>query len=279
MYYTGKNIDTFEAAMQMLFIHNGYGIINHIDAMGKRCFGFYNGRSSNSYYIPVVNIETAIRAIAGHMDLEGRLTAKRLSVPENIMACGERGIVYGPVTGESIIRRVQNLYYSGENRFFFIKKEVGESYIIADPDGFPAAYYTKEEMEKFFLKEDGVTVMLAKNDGQHGKNGSIKKIWTEGWEFYRKKARYIERATGNIKSFDGFGGRSGERIALRCGVANYIQQMEKIWYLRGQIIGKQKDDGGLRLLQSNMQNEAEHGRIELLPEIETAIWKEIADET
>lgn len=277
MHYTGKYIDKFEAAMQILFMQKGYDKVQHLDAMGKRCFGFCNGKAGIDYYMPIVNIELAIQDIAKYMNLEDRLTIKRMRSEETISVCDEEGIVYGPIIKEIAIRRPYNIYYNGGNRYLFIKKE-GDFYAVTDPDGFPAIYYTKKELEKFFLDEQGMTIRLCESDGGHGKVDDIRKIWNEGWEFYRKTAKYMSRSTERREAFKGYENISSARIALWYGVMNYIQQVEKIWRLHNEIAVISGNEGKLRILESNMINAAENGQVELLPEIESAIWKEMEDE-
>ncbi len=277
MHYFGKYIDTFEMAMQMLFIQKGYGQIKHLDAMGKRCFGFYNGTNGENYYIPVVEIEAAINAIARHMNLENRLTAKHLVGMEAVQACDEGGIVYGPVVEESIICQPANMYYHGKNRFFYIRRESENYYTITDPDGFPGVIYTKKELEHFFLAERGMTISLYKNDGVHGEEGNIEEIWNEGLSFYTKVVESVERTTAKKESFNDYIDISSKRIALWYGVMNYIQQIEKVRELHIQVKNMQTDDRTIRKLQSDMLKEAEKGKISALSEIEQTIWKEIVD--
>lgn len=278
MRYFGKYIDTFEMAMQMLFIQKGYGQIKYLDAMGKRCFGFYNGTNGENYYVPVVKIEAAIDAIARHMSLENRLIAKHLVGMEAVQACDEGGIVYGPVAEESIICQPANMYYHGKNRFFYIRRESGNYYTITDPDGFPGVIYTKKELERFFLVESGITISLYENDGVHGEKGNIGKIWNEGLSFYTKVIKSVERTTAKKESFDDYNDISSKRIALWYGVVNYIQQIEKVRELHTQVKKVQADDRTIRKLQSDMLKEAEKGKTSSLSEIEHTIWKEIVDE-
>ncbi len=276
MQYTGKYIDSFAAAMQMLFLQKGYGEIRHLDAMGKRCFGFCNGTDGYSWYLPAADVETAVLGIARQINLEGKLTAGKSRVMERLHDDG--CIVYGPVTLESVVQRPDAMYYHGGNRFFYISREEESVYAVTDPHGFPAVLYTQPELEGLFRAENGTAVSVCESDGVHGRGEDPGEIWRAGLAFHQEIAAKAAASTLKRESFTSYADLSSRRIALWYGVINCIQQTEKAWHLGRQAMGAYGDERRLRELQSGMLKAAETGEIRLLPEIEHAIWKEIIDE-
>ncbi len=276
MQYVGKYMDTFEAAMQMLFLQKGYGKITHLDAMGRRCFAFCHGTDGYGWYLPVVGAERAVHDIAIQMKLENRLTAGRFPAMERLRE--EGGIVYGPVARAAVLQRPDIMYYHGENRFFYISREEGDVYAVTDPSGFPGVLCTEAELEEFFRVENGITVSLCENDGLQGQGADLKQIWSLGVAFHREMTGNAENSTLKKESLDAYVHLSSSRIALWYGVINFIQQTEKVFRLRTQVGGSGGSDRKLRELQSGMLKAVEEEKVYLLPETEQAIWKEIMDE-
>ena len=277
-HYYGKYVDLFELSMKMLFVEKGYGEIPHLDAMGKRCFAFQNGYVRGGYYVPVADVETSVQMIAKYMGIGDRFKSWKPKSIEELGKYAEEGIVYGPIGNEIAIRRLKNIYYYGDNRYIYLKRDSSGKYILSDPDGFPALYYTGAELENLLYEECGVAVRLQKCENGYQNVFELERIWEDGWQFHRESVGRVEKLTQYLKAFEGYDGSSGARVALWTGVQNFLQHTEKIWNLKEEIKATVKKSGRLLGLQSDMIRAAEEGKAGLLPAIETAIWKELQDE-
>lgn len=275
MYYTGKHIDTFAPAMQTLFQRNGYGVVPHLDAMGKRCFGFYNGITGTDYYMPVINTEEAVRSIAEHMGLEDKLIVYRSMCAALLKECPGAGMIYGPIVGELVLRRPRDLYYHGGNRYIFIQREQRGTYHVTDPDGFPGLCFTEEELESVFHAERGVGIVLQPKVAEAIKALDVARIWRDGVAFLRETAWRMSCFTQRQEAFVCYQDTASLRIALWYGVINFVQQIERVWILRDEVLGHRRDDRRFRILQSAMIHAAEQGNVSTLPELEASVWKEI----
>ena len=273
MFYSGTYIDLFECAMRILFIKKGYGAIPHLDAMGKRCFGFCNGGEGKGYYIPIVGIAEAVGTIAEYTKLEGKLTIQRLETAEEFMEYAAEGIVYGPIKEVVAIRQVKNLYYRAENRYMYIQAESEGGYCVTDPDGFPVLYYREQEMRALFCHEKGIVIRLQENEGMHSHIEDIETIWRNGWEFHGRVVTQ-QRTTLCKDAFKGYNGSASSQIALRYGVINFLENVEKIRNL-GYDLGRVEKRSNLRKMQCEMLEIAECGQVDRLPSVEAEIWKEL----
>lgn len=274
MFYSGKYIDLFEWAMKTLFVKKGYGMIPHLDAIGKRCFGFCNKEEEKGYYLPIVDITEAVKAIAEYTNLEGKLTVQHLETVEELLEYAAEGIVYGPAEGEVAVRQVKNLYYHAENRFVYLQAGPEGRYCITDPEGFPVLYYRKREMQALFCREKGMVIRLQENDGIHRQIGNAEEIWRRGWEFHRMVAELDQGTTLCEDAFQGYNGSASSQIALRYGVINFLEHVGKIQNLRNEL-EKEKESSNLRNLQCEMLTIAERGQTDRLSLVEAAIWKEL----
>jgi len=282
VYYTGKYVDTFEAAMGMLFGQMGYSEIKYLNAVGKRCFGFRNGAGRGEYYLSLVGIEEAVDAIARHAGLKDRIKVWRTGDMDSVSIAEHtaQGIVCGPVNEALAVRQLKNIYYRGENHYLFIKKESEDRYVIADPEGFSALLYTKEDIMGVFQQEkNGVIIGLRENDGGCQETPDLKEIWDEGCIFHREISCRQPDSTECAEAFAGYENITSLRTALWYGVMNFLQQTERLWELKREAgILQEYHDEHLRILQSDMTEAAENGEVTRLAEIESAIWKEIIDE-
>lgn len=277
MFYSGKYMDLFESAMKILFVKKGYEAFPHLDAMGKRCFGFANGKDGKSYYIPIADTKEAIEAIAEYTNLKKELRIHCVEAVEEFMEYIPEGIVYGPISGEVAVRRVKNLYYRANNCYVYMQAGPGNRYCITDPDGFPVLYYSEEEMRSLLCRERGVLIRLKGNDGMRRKAESAEVIWKEGWKFHRMAAEHGRETTLWKDAFESYDKSASSQIALRYGVMNFLEHMEKIWKL-GNDLGVSKNEWDFRKLQCEMMKTAEEGRAEKLPLLEADIWKVLSDE-
>ena len=277
MFCAGKSIDLFEYAMEMLFSAKGYGKVSHLDVMGRRCFGFCNRRDGKGFYVPIINIEEAVKAISYSMHLREKLISYCPQTEEELIASAEEGIVYGPVEGELAVRRIRNLYYHGNNRFLYMKKNPDGVFEVMDPDGFPKLRCTENEIRSLFCGRDGRIICLKKNNGRFQQIANAENIWQSGWEFHRRISDSSLDSDVYCRNFESYDGSSSTQITLMCGVMNFMQHMEKIYCLKKEL-GRDKGNDSFRDLLCDMLEASEHGEVGKLPQIEAAIWKELAHE-
>lgn len=277
MFYSGKYLDLFESVMKILFRKKGYEAGSHLDAMGKRCFGFYNREDKKGYYIPIVDTREAVEAIAAYMNLEKKLQVYSLEAVEEVMEYVSEGVVYGPVEEEVAVRRIKNLYYHAENCYVYIQAGPEGMYCVTDPDGFPVLYYSEEEISSLLCRGKGVLIRLKENDGIHRNIESVKVIWRDGWKFHRMATESVRETTLWKDAFESYNGSASSQIALRYGVMNFLEHTEKVWRL-GSDLGVNTEEWDFRKLQCEMMKIAEKGQVEKLPLIEAAIWKVLTDE-
>lgn len=277
MFYAGKYIDLFEYAMQMLFLDKRYGKIPYLDVMGKRSFGFRHRRDGRGFYVPIVGTKEAAEAISHQMHLERKLTSYCPETAEDLIKSAAEGIVYGPVERELAVRRIKNLYYHGDNRYLYIKRNSENVYEVTDPDGFPKLRCTETEIRSLYCGKKGMIICLKENDGRFQQIENAENIWQSGWEFHRRiydSAQDKNMIQGNFESYDG---SCSTQIMLLCGVMNFMQHMEKIYGFKREL-GRDKGNGSFRDLLCGILEAAERGEVGRLAQIETAIWKELADE-
>ena len=274
MFYSGKYIDLFESAMKTLFVKKGYGMVPHLDAIGKRCFGFRNRVEEKGYYIPIAGVAEAVKAIAEYTKLEKKLTVRHLETAEEFLKYAAEGIVYGPMDGETAVRQVKNLYYHAENRFVYVQADAEGRYCITDPDGFPVLYYGEGEMREIFSREKGKVIRLQENGGIYRPVENAEAIWRSGWKFHRMAAELDQGTTLCEEAFKGYDGSASSQIALWYGVINFLEHVEKIQNLRYDL-GRKKQGNYLRKLQCEMLRIAECGQADRLSSVEAAIWKEL----
>ena len=98
MFYFGKYIDTFESAFRQMLSYHGVGSLEHIDCIGKRCFGFLIGGNVRDWFRPAVSIRMAIELISEKTGLD-LFVAEEKTDPEAVLEILQKGAVMGPVPG------------------------------------------------------------------------------------------------------------------------------------------------------------------------------------
>ena len=275
LFYTGKTIDTFCPALDQLMEYERLPKISNADCVSLRAFGFCADGSAKEWFRPRIDTENAVRNLGGAAGFPFS------AVP----VCNEsdgtelpEAFVFGPAKSGTAAPAVSDCYYRGGGRYLFARQRKRE-YEVFDPWGFPGLWMTREELLSLADSQPGCCIICIREEGCHrsriSRELSCETVLRRGVE-YHKEIRDLEAQSieGAVRRY---AGAQSERIALRYGILNMIQMLDKVFLLAAkcgrQDIKREYDERKQLLFRM-----AESGNIGELPGILTCIWRSLEND-
>ncbi len=275
MFYIGKTIDTFCPALDQLMEYERLPKISSPDCVSLRAFGFCADGREEKWFRPLIDTESAVRKLGDAVGIS--FSAVRLCKVSRMMELPE-AFVFGPVKNGIAAPSVSDRYYIGGGRYLFIQRREKE-YQVFDPWGFPGLWMTQENLLSLNDCQPGCCIIYLREENRHrnrlSREPSCEMILKEGIE-YHKKIRDLEEQSisGAVRRY---AGTQSERTALRYGILNMIQMLDKVFLLAVkcgcQDIKTKYDEKKQRMFRM-----AESGDIVELPGILTSIWRSLEND-
>lgn len=270
MFYIGKTIDTFCPALDQLMEYEKLPKISSADCVSLRAFGFCADGGAEEWFRPLIDTESAVRKLGEASEvpfLAVRLEKEscRIELPE--------AFAFGPVKYGIAAPAVSGSYYRGGGRYLFARRREKE-YEVFDPWGFPGLRMTQEELLSLADHQSDCCIICLREEDCHrsriSRELSCETVLRQGVEYHKEirdlEARSIEEAVRR------YAGAQSERIALRYGILNMIQMLDKVFLLAAkcgwQDIKTEYDERKQLLFRMS-----ESGNIGELPGILTCIWR------
>lgn len=275
MFYIGKTIDTFCPALDQLMEYEKLPKISSADCVSLRAFGFCADGGAEEWFRPLIDTESAFRKFGEAAEIPIAVVslgkgAGRMRLPE--------AFVFGPVKYGIAAPSVSDRYYRGGGRYLFARR-CEKEYEVFDPWGFPGLWMTQEELLSLADHQSDCCIIGLCEEGYHRSRISrelpCETVLRRGIE-YHKEIRDLEAQSiaGAVRRY---AGAQSERIALRYGILNMIQMLDKVFLLAEkcgrQDIKTEYDERKQRLFRM-----AESGNIGDLPGILTCIWRSLEND-
>ena len=249
--------------------------ISSPDCVSLRAFGFCADGREEKWFRPLIDTESAVRKLGDAVGIS--FSAVRLCKVSRMMELPE-AFVFGPVKNGIAAPSVSDRYYIGGGRYLFIQRREKE-YQVFDPWGFPGLWMTQENLLSLNDCQPGCCIIYLREENRHrnrlSREPSCEMILKEGIE-YHKKIRDLEEQSisGAVRRY---AGTQSERTALRYGILNMIQMLDKVFLLAVkcgcQDIKTKYDEKKQRMFRM-----AESGDIVELPGILTSIWRSLEND-
>lgn len=275
MGYIGKTIDTFCPALNQLMEYERLPKISCPDCVSLRAFGFCADGRGEKWFRPLIDTESAVRKLSDAVGLP--FSAVRLCRVSRMTELPE-AFVFGPVKNGIAAPAVSDRYYIGDGRYLFMQRRERE-YQVFDPWGFPGLWMTQENLLSLTdCKPSGCIIYLREESRYRNhlsREISCEMILRRGIE-YHKEIRNLEEQSisGAVRRF---AGTQNERTALRYGILNMIQMLDKVFLLAVkcgcQDIKAEYDEKKQRMFRM-----AESGDIGELPGTLISIWRSLEND-
>ena len=272
MVYIGKTIDTFCPALNQLMEYEDLPKISSPDCISLRAFGFCADGGAKEWFRPLIDTESAVRKLGEAAGLP--LSAVCLDKGFRMLEMPE-AFVLGPVKNGIAAPAVSDRYYRGNGRYLFVQKREKE-YQVFDPWGFPGLWMAQEELLALADYQSGCCITYLREESGHRNRMSrelpCETILRRGVEYHKAIRDLEERSiTGAAERY---AGSQSERIALRYGILNMIQMLDKVFLLAGKC-GRQDMMTEYTEKKQRLYRMAESGNIGELPGILTCIWRSL----
>lgn len=228
MFYFGKYIDTFESAFRQMLSYHGVGSLEHIDCIGKRCFGFLIGGNVRDWFRPAVSIRMAIELISEKTGLD-LFVAEEKTDPEAVLEILQKGAVMGPVRKGIAVTEVRHLYYHGDAHYLFVAEEEGKGFQMTDPEGYPAIPIDRKLLLEILSLDRPSILYINAEKPKIYKEIDYDMILKEGLAFHDSFQKNTEHMIQTAVSQ--YEDTAGNRLALQYGLMNYVLQINKSFRL------------------------------------------------
>ncbi len=228
MLYFGKYIDTFEYAVRQMLSYDGIDSPEHIDCIGKRCFGFLMGEDVRDWFRPAVSVGAAVESISEKTGL-GLCTAEETADPEAGLEILQKGAVMGPVRKGIAVPEARHLYYHGDAHYLFVEGKEGGGYQVTDPEGFPSVPADRKLLLEILVLDRPSIIYTDSKKTKTCKGIDYDAVLKEGLAFHDRFQKdtedIMQRAVSRYKD------TAGNRLALQYGLMNCVLQINKIFRL------------------------------------------------
>ena len=275
MFYIGKTIDTFCPALDQLMEYEKLPKISSADCVSLRAFGFCADGGAEEWFRPLIDTESAVRKLGEASEvpfLTVRLGKEscRIELPE--------AFAFGPVKYGIAAPAVSGSYYRGGGRYLFARRREKE-YEVFDPWGFPGLRMTQEELLSLADHQSDCCIICLREEDCHrsriSRELSCETVLRQGVEYHKEirdlEARSIEGAVRR------YAGAQSERIALRYGILNMIQMLDKVFLLAAKC-GRQDIKTEYDERKQLLFRMSESGNIGEIPRILTCIWRSLEND-
>lgn len=223
MRYHGKNIDTFENALSMLYRNSGYIPEKHADCISGRAFVFKAEQNDLKNWLSSgVAVDDAVRKVAAYNNLLQE-TDIFYSI-EDCCRAMEWGCFLGPV---DILAQddIQSFYYNGKRRYLYVCGQKDGIYAVHDPEGFPLRLYRKEELLQEYDLSQSIAVRM-RSGGCQKKRAFIADVIR--YQLIHRRSKENWDLEGDMGSWLYSGGGRKKDLALQFGWNLYLHQIWKI---------------------------------------------------
>lgn len=275
MFYIGKTIDTFCPALNQLMEYEGLPKISSPDCVSLRAFGFCADGGAEEWFRPLIDTESAVGKLGEAAEVPFSTIHLRkelctMELPETF--------VFGPVKDGIAAPAVSDRYYRGGGRYLFARRRE-KKYEVFDPWGFPGLRMTQEELLSLDDHQSDCCIIYLRERSGHRKHISrelsCETILKRGVEYHKAIGDFEERnITGAVGRYTG---SQSERIALRYGILNVIQMLDKV-FLLVEKCGHQDIKMEYDKKKQWLFRIAESGNIGELPGILTCIWRSLEND-
>ena len=275
LFYIGKTIDTFCPALEQLMEYERLPKISSVDCVSLRAFGFCSDGGAEEWFRPLIDTESAVRKLGEVAEVP--FSVVRLGKESSRMELPE-AFVFGPVKYGIAAPAVSDRYYRGGGRYLFAqRREMG--YEVFDPWGFPGLRMTQEELLSLADYQSGCCIIYLRKENCHrsrmSRGLSCETVLWRGVEYHKEirdlEARSIEGAVRR------YAGAQSERIALRYGILNMIQMLDKVFLLAAKC-GRQDIKTEYDERKQLLFRMSESGNIGEIPRILTCIWRSLEND-
>ena len=275
LFYIGKTIDTFCSALDQLMEYERLPKISSADCVSLRAFGFCADGGAEEWFRPLIDTESAVRRLeeAAELPFSSVCPGKESGGTELPEA-----FVFGPVKYGIAAPAVSDRYYRGGGRYLVARRREKE-YEVFDPWGFPGLWMTQEELLSLADHQSDCCIICLREEGCHrsriSRELSCETVLRQGVEYHKEirdlEARSIEGAVRR------YAGAQSERIALRYGILNMIQMLDKVFLLAAKC-GRQDIKTEYDERKQLLFRMSESGNIGELPRILTCIWRSLEND-
>ena len=275
LFYIGKTIDTFCPALDQLMEYERLPKISSADCVSLRAFGFCADGGAEEWFRPLIDTESAVRRLeeAAELPFSSVCPGKESGGTELPEA-----FVFGPVKYGIAAPAVSDRYYRGGGRYLFARRREKE-YEVFDPWGFPGLWMTQEELLSLADHQSDCCIICLREEGCYrsriSRELSCETVLRRGVE-YHKEIRDLE-AQSIAGAARRYAGAQSERIALRYGILNMIQMLDKVFLLATKC-GRQDIKTEYDERKKQLFRIAESGNIGELPGILTCIWRSLEND-
>lgn len=275
MFYIGKTIDTFCPALDQLLEYEKLPKISSADCVSLRAFGFCADGGAEEWFRPLIDTESAVRKLGEAAEVP--FLAVRLGKESCRMELPE-AFAFGPVKYGIAAPAVSDRYYRGSGRYLFARRREKE-YEVFDPWGFPGLRMTREELLSLADHQSGCCIICLREEDCHrsriSRELSCETVLRQGVK-YHKEIRDLEAQSieGAVRRY---AGAQSERIALRYGILNMIQMLDKVFLLAAKC-GRQDIKTEYDERKQLLFRMSESGNIGELPGILTCIWRSLEND-
>ena len=254
MFYTGKTLDTFCPALDQLMEYERLPKISSADCVSLRAFGFCADGGAEEWFRPLLDTESAVRNLSDAAGLPFLAVhvckgSDRMELPE--------AFVFGPAKSGIAAPAVSDRYYRGDGRYLFVQ----------------------HREKKYQDSQIGCFIICLQGEGMD-RNGlsrevSCETILERGIKYHKeiKECEY-QSIKGAVRRY---AGTQSERIALRYGILNMIQMLDKVFLLAANC-GRQDMKTEYDEIKQQLFRMAESANIRELPGTLVSIWRSLEND-
>lgn len=148
-FYTGKSLDTFEAAMNMLLMNNQYEFIPDLDCIGMRNCSMIHLNKMSQWFQPAINTMKSLKYIEEALSVEGLFEVRKVNESNLCMMWkDDRPFVLGLVNKKKLFHKIDVNYYDGNRNYLYCFQWKGKR-VIHEPDGAPFLLCDDKDVKNF----------------------------------------------------------------------------------------------------------------------------------
>jgi hypothetical protein len=238
-FYTGKSMDGFENAMNMLFINNGYEEVKHLDCISMRNCAMSNAGAMSQWFSPMTSTIESIGHISqalGALDLFEVREIREID-KGSILQPQNKPFILGPINKKRFFNKIDANFYDGNRNYVYCFSVEGKL-IVHEPDGVPCVTVDEKDIENF-MRGKNMLYQIFINPNKTLKKPNRKEIlqkWASCKSIYANSPEEI--ANYNYSSIKDLS--ASNELELKYGLQNYMIQIYKMIHMVLQGITEDK---------------------------------------
>lgn len=227
-FYTGKSLDGFENAINMLLINNGYEPIEYLDCISLRNCAMSNTDVMSQWFSPMVNTFQSIEHISmalGALKLFKVREICEIGKNDLFLTENNKSFVLGPINKKRLINKIDANFYDGNRNYIYCFFDKGQL-IAHEPDGVPYVTLGEKDMESF-MKGRRMVYQIFINPDQIIKKPDRKEVlqkWIDSMRTYKNHPDEIANIDySKIKNLS-----ASNELEWKYGLQNYMIQTYKM---------------------------------------------------